>query len=328
MDIGELHHLLFRWLHVVSAVMWIGHIWSLVFAQHMYPRKSDAWMRGWAGVTALTGVALLIFVYYAGGALTTPSQSLWMAVGVGVAVLFLTWLLYDAVWTLFAQRPAVATVVSLLLVGGIAQGLAEFMTGRAVFIHVGATLGIILLNNTNQRPLRIADNAVIAPAVLLFMVSNHFPLIYGSSRPWLVAPTLVAWDARRDSRFDGCRCAAAGSQRRKEHIANCSSSTQSRGAPHRLRAYGASREDRRREIQEHTSHPTALVFRVVCLLAAWAACGPRSRCSSSAEALTQLAEKCKHLHFSASQRLCVETAKSLAQACSASLITRRHARRS
>jgi uncharacterized membrane protein len=192
MDMGELHHLLFRWLHVVSAVVWIGYIWSLVFAQHVYPPKSDTWMRAWAGATALTGVALLIFVYYAGGALTTPSQSLWMAVGVGVAVLLLAWLLYDAAWTLLGQRPAVATVVSLLLVGGIAQGLAEFMTGRAVFIHVGAMLGIILLNNTNQRPLRIAHNAVIAPAVLLFMVSNHFPLIYGTSRPWLAAPTLVA----------------------------------------------------------------------------------------------------------------------------------------
>jgi uncharacterized membrane protein len=191
MNMGELHHLLFRWLHVVAAVLWIGHIWSLVFAQHAQPTKPDAWMRGWAGVTALTGVALLIFVYYAGGALTTPSQSLWMAVGVGIAVLFLTWLLYDAVWTILAQRPGVAAVVSLLLVGGIAQGLAEFMTGRAVFIHLGATLGVILLNNTNQRPLRTAHNAVIAPAVLLFMVSNHFPLIYGTSRPWLVAPALV-----------------------------------------------------------------------------------------------------------------------------------------
>ena len=191
MDIGEFHHLLFRWLHAMSAVVWIGHIWSLVFAQHVYPPKSDAWTRGWAGATAITGVALLIFVYYAGGALTTPSQSLWMAVGMGVAVLLLAGVLYDAVWTLLGQSPAVATVVSLLLVGGIAQGLAEFMTGRAVFIHVGAMLGIILLNNTNQRPLRIADNAVIAPAVLLFMVSNHFPLIYGSSRPWLVAPALV-----------------------------------------------------------------------------------------------------------------------------------------
>ena len=145
MDIGELHHLLFRWLHVMSAVMWIGHTWSLVFAQHARQPKTDAWMRGSGGVTWLTGIALLIFVYYAGGALTTPSQSLWMAVGVGVAVLLLTWLLYDAVWTLLAQRPAAAAIVSLLLVGGIAQGLAEFMTGRAVFIHIGATLGIILV---------------------------------------------------------------------------------------------------------------------------------------------------------------------------------------
>jgi hypothetical protein len=61
--------------------------------------------------------------------------------------------------------------------------LAEFMTGRAVFIHIGATLGIILVNDMNQRPLRIARNAVLAPAVLLLMVSNHFPLIYGTSRP-------------------------------------------------------------------------------------------------------------------------------------------------
>ncbi len=149
-------------------------------------------MRARAAAAWLLGFALLIFVYYAGGALTTPDQSWGMALGVGVAVLLLTWLLYDAVWTLLAQRPAAAATISLLLVGGIAQGLAEFMTGRAVFIHVGAMLGSILLNNTNQRPLRIVDNAVIAPAVMLFMISNHFPLIYGSSRPWLAAPTLVA----------------------------------------------------------------------------------------------------------------------------------------
>jgi uncharacterized membrane protein len=192
MDTGELHHLLFRWLHVTTAVLWIGHTWSLVFAQPVRQPTADMWMRGSAAATALTGIALLIFVYYAGGALTTPSQSLWMAVGVGISVVLLTWLLYDAVWTVLANRPAAATIVSLLLVGGIAQGLAEFMTGRAVFIHVGATLGTILLNETNQRPQRITHNAVIAPAALLFMVSNHFPLIYGTSRPWLTAPILVA----------------------------------------------------------------------------------------------------------------------------------------
>ena len=192
MDSGELHHLLFRWLHVVAAVLWIGQIWTLVFAQNVRQPAADVWMRGWGAVAWLTGFALLVFVYYAGGALTTPDQSWGMALGVGIAVLFLAWLLYDAVWTLLAQRPAVAAIISLVLVGVIAQGLAEFMTGRAVFIHIGAMLGSILLNNTNQRPLRISHNAVIAPAVMLFMVSNHFPLIYGGSHLWLAAPLLVA----------------------------------------------------------------------------------------------------------------------------------------
>ena len=192
MDIGELHHLLFRWLHVVAAVLWIGHVSSLVFAQRVAQPKADLFMRAWGGIAWLTGFALLIFVYYAGGALTTPDQSWGMALGVGLAVLLLTWLLYDALWTLLAQRPLMAAAISMLLFGAIAQGLAEFMTGRAVFIHLGATLGSILLNNTNQRPLRIAHTAIIAPAVILFMVSNHFPLIYGGSRPWLVAPALLA----------------------------------------------------------------------------------------------------------------------------------------
>ena len=192
MDIGELHHLLFRWFHVVAAVLWIGHVTTLVFAQRVAQPKADAWMRAWGGIAWLSGFALLIFVYYAGGALTTPDQSWGMALGVGLAVLLLTWLLYDALWTLLAQRPWIAAAISMLLFGAIAQGFAEFMTGRATFIHLGATLGSILLNDTNQRPLRIAHTAVMAPAVILFMVSNHFPLIYGGSRPWLVAPMLLA----------------------------------------------------------------------------------------------------------------------------------------
>ena len=191
MDIGELHHLLFRWLHVVAAVLWIGQIWTLAFAQHRH-QPADVWMRTSGGVAWLTGFALLIVVYYADGALTTPEQSWGMALGVGLAVLLLTWLLYDAAWTLLATRPVTAAIVSLVVFAALAQGLAEFMTGRAVFIHLGATLGSILLNNTNQRPQRLGHNAVIAPAVMLFMISNHFPLVYGGSRPWLAAPVFLA----------------------------------------------------------------------------------------------------------------------------------------
>jgi uncharacterized membrane protein len=191
MNVGELHHLLFRWLHVMAAVLWIGHLWSVVFGQGLKPVQSDLLMRAASGATWLTGLALLIYVYYSGGALTTPTQSWGLAVGVGLAVIFLSWLVYDAMWTLLVDRPAIAAALSLLYLSGIAQGLAAFMTGRAVFIHLGAVLATVMANNTQQRPQRIAHNAVIAPAVILLMVSNHFPLIYGDSRSWLVAPVVI-----------------------------------------------------------------------------------------------------------------------------------------
>jgi uncharacterized membrane protein len=191
MTVSELHHLLFRWLHVMAAVLWIGHLWSVVFGQRVRPVAADVLMRASSGATWITGLALLIYVYYAGGALTTPTQSWAMALGVGLAVLLLSWLLYDALWTLLAGREAIAAVLSILLVSGLAQGLGEFMTGRAVFIHLGALLATVMVNNTHQRPHRIHHNAVIAPAVILLMVSNHFPLIYGDTRPWLVAPIVV-----------------------------------------------------------------------------------------------------------------------------------------
>jgi uncharacterized membrane protein len=189
--IGELHHLVLRWLHVMAAMLWIGHLWSTVFGRGRPPVRSDLFMRAASGVTWLTGLALLIWVYYAGGALTTPTQSWGMALGVGLAVILLSWLLYDALWTWLAGRPGIAVPVSLVILAGLAQGLAEFMTGRAVFVHLGALLATIMVNNTQQRPQRTIDNAIMAPAVVLLMVSNHFLLVYGGSRPGLVASVVV-----------------------------------------------------------------------------------------------------------------------------------------
>ena len=84
-----------------------------------------------------------------------------MALGVGLAVILLSWLLYDAAVDAAGRSTGHRrSLSSLLLVGGIAQGLAEFMTGRAVFIHLGALLGSIMVNNTHQRPQRVAHNAV------------------------------------------------------------------------------------------------------------------------------------------------------------------------
>jgi uncharacterized membrane protein len=91
------------------------------------------------------------------------------------------------------------------------------MTGRAAFIHIGAMLATIMLVNVHSRiwPVerrrlapsepaerpsvlslelasqRLRHNAALAIAVLFFMLSNHFPLIYGHTQAWMIPPIIV-----------------------------------------------------------------------------------------------------------------------------------------
>lgn len=225
----ELPHLFFRWMHVLSAVMWVGQIWSLAVVLPFPPdRPADAsmapmilrahkWMRRAANLTWITGVPLLGIVYYGGGALATPTQKAGLAMGIGFTLLFVGSIVYDALWRLLRSQPLLAGLVSLALVASAAAWMNRIMTGRAVFIHIGAMLATIMLVNVEQRiwpverrrlavtpmtkqpsmqlietaALRLRHNAGLAVAVTLFMVSNHFPLVYGSSLSWLVAPAII-----------------------------------------------------------------------------------------------------------------------------------------
>ena len=226
---AELSHLVFRWLHVLSAVMWVGQIWSLAVVlpfppdrpaeQHIAPMvlRAHKWMHRAGNLTWITGVGLLGIVYYGGGALTTPSQSAGLAMGIGFTLLFVGSIVYDALWRMLSGQPLLAGLVSLALVASAAVWMNRIMTGRAVFIHVGAMLATIMLVNVEQRiwpverrrlavtpvekppsvhaiqtaAVRLRHNAALAIAVILFMVSNHFPLVYGSSLNWVVAPAII-----------------------------------------------------------------------------------------------------------------------------------------
>lgn len=230
---SEVGHLILRWLHVLTGVMWIGQLWSLTVVQRLMPlqtltsdtrtfvMRAHKSMRGAAPVTWITGVLLLGIIYYGGGALTSVDQSERLAKIVGITVLFAGWFVYDSLWVALARRPRLATLVSLALFAILAAGLTRVMTGRAVFIHLGAVLGTIILVNSQQRigpveqqrlaaseggpqpPIerlevaanRLRHNTALAVAVIFFMVSNHFPLVYGNSLGWVLAPSIVllAW---------------------------------------------------------------------------------------------------------------------------------------
>jgi uncharacterized membrane protein len=232
--VSELLNLLFRWIHVVAGVMWIGHLWYFNFVNAQVAKTYDAeskkkvipevmpralyWFRWGAAYTWITGFLLMGIVYYMGGAMVEDQSQKGLATGVGVASLLVGWAIYDVLWKQMAKSEMAGIAVSFVLITGMAFGLSMVMGGRAVFIHIGAILGTIMATNVwmriwpNQRKiiaaakagqpppdglpalagLRSKHNTYMSVPLLFFMISNHFPTVYGNDLPWAIAAVFIA----------------------------------------------------------------------------------------------------------------------------------------
>lgn len=184
--VRELLDLVFRWVHVIAGILWIGNsmLWNwldrnldppkdgekgvqgeiwLLHSGAFYLMRKD--LRGWdrdrtlhwfkwqAYTTWLTGAALLVVVYYAsGGALMVDPAVADLAprtaVGIGVGTLAGAWLVYHfGLARLLARAGGLAALLGLLLVLGVSYGLTHLLSGRAAFLHVGAMLGTLMAGN-------------------------------------------------------------------------------------------------------------------------------------------------------------------------------------
>ena len=182
------------------------------------------WFKWQAYTTWLSGAALLIVVYYLAGRglLVDPTRaalSSGVALAVAVGSIVLGWLAYDLTWRLVGPRSAmIAGVISIVALVALVIALTSLLSGRAAFLHVGALLATIMAGNVamtimpSQRVLvdevaagRPPDPAVAAAAktrsihnnyltfpVIVLMLSNHFPGIYGHSASWLMLLALIA----------------------------------------------------------------------------------------------------------------------------------------
>ena len=241
----ELLDLTFRWVHVIAGIMWIGNsllfnwldrnlrpsargapevygdIWLLHSGAFYFVEKTSLagqamprplhWFKWQAYTTWLSGAALLVVVYYAGGralltdpmrANITPAAAMTVAIG----SIVVGWLVYDVLWRFVAPRSATAAgAASIVALVMIVYALTSLLSGRAAFLHVGALLATIMAGNVamtimpSQRVLVEAVTAGRAPdpalpiaaktrsihnnyltfPVIVLMVSNHFPGIYG-----------------------------------------------------------------------------------------------------------------------------------------------------
>jgi uncharacterized membrane protein len=256
-------NLLFRWLHVIAAMAWIGTSFYFVFLDNALRPPEQArdreagatgelwavhgggfyhvqkhpvspsrlpeplhWFKWEAYTTWLSGFALLVVLYYfhASTYLIDPSVadlSSGEAIAISLAGLALAWIVYDALCRAVANDLVVgAAIIGLTALSAWAAG--ELFSGRGAYIQVGAMLGTIMAANVlfviipahwelvrakqQERPPRVergleakrrsVHNNYLTLPVLLTMLSNHFPFLYGREHAWLVLLVLMlisAW---------------------------------------------------------------------------------------------------------------------------------------
>jgi uncharacterized membrane protein len=181
------------------------------------------WFKWEAYSTWITGVAMLALIYWAGAStflidktvldLTPPA-----AIAISIATLLAGWVVYDALCRIFAAQPALlwTAVAAFLLFAD--WGLFHVFGGRAAYIHVGSIIGTIMVANVffviipGQRKMlaqiragqdpdprpgllgktRSVHNTYLTLPVLFIMISNHYPMTYGSPYGWLVLALIGA----------------------------------------------------------------------------------------------------------------------------------------
>nr|WP_219852680.1 urate hydroxylase PuuD [Stutzerimonas stutzeri] len=181
------------------------------------------WFKWEAYTTWLSGVALLMVVYYLNPSLylVLPGSGLSpaAAVAIGFGSLIVGWFIYDLLCdSPLGKTPALLGLVLFVLVIAACWGYSQIFSGRAAYIHTGALIGTIMVGNVfriimpaqralvaaieqNRTPdpllpakglLRSRHNNYFTLPVLFIMISNHFPSTYGSEYNWLILAALGA----------------------------------------------------------------------------------------------------------------------------------------
>jgi len=245
-----------RWIHMIVGIAWIGASFYFVWLENNLNRSNPReglsgdlwaihgggiyhlekyklappqmpenlhWFKWEAYTTWLSGVALLMVVYYLNPSLylIAPGSELSpaAAIAIGFGSLIVGWFIYDLLCdSPLGKTPALLGLVLFVLVIAACWGYSQIFSGRAAYIHTGALIGTIMVGNVfriimpaqralvaaieqNRTPdpvlpakglLRSRHNNYFTLPVLFIMISNHFPSTYGSQYNWLILAALGA----------------------------------------------------------------------------------------------------------------------------------------
>ena len=166
-NVNELLQVLYRWLHVVFGIIWIGHLYFFNFVNAQFVTTLDAetkkkvvpellpralfWFRWGAVWTWATGILMLEFVYYRGKLVfDDPNMSMGKEAGIMIAITFLAFFLYDylAKSSIGKDAKKFGTVAFVILAGIIYLYVNYGMFGyRSMMMHTGVLFGTIMASN-------------------------------------------------------------------------------------------------------------------------------------------------------------------------------------
>jgi len=176
------------------------------------------WFKWEAYSTFLSGLFLLILIYWYGAELYTIDPQVLVlskpaAIGIGIATLVLGWLVYDLLCrSAIGNNDRWMGLAILVFISVTAFILSQVFSGRAAFIHYGAMLGTIMVANVffiiipGQKKMvaaieagktpdpihgirgkqRSVHNTYFTLPVLFVMISNHYALSYNNVYNWLI----------------------------------------------------------------------------------------------------------------------------------------------
>ncbi len=194
------------------------HIQKYLVAPEAMPDHLT-WFKWESYATWLSGFALLCVVYYLGAEFYLVDPEVldipaWQAVLISLASLGFGWLAYDLICkSKFGDDNTRLMIFLYVILVIMAWGYTQVFTGRAAFLHLGAFTATIMSANVfmiiipNQKIVvadlkagRIPDpiygkiakqrsthNNYLTLPVLFLMLSNHYPLAFGTAYNWVIA---------------------------------------------------------------------------------------------------------------------------------------------
>ena len=242
-----------RWLHVITAIAWIGssfyfialdlslqknpnlpknvhgeewqvhgggfyHIQKYLVAPAELPTHLT-WFKWESYATWVSGFVLMCIVYYAGADLYLIDRNLWdvepwVGILTSIGTIVISYLIYDLLCkSKLGQQPTLLMVLLYFILIFAAWGYTQIFTGRAAFLHLGAITATIMSCNVfmviipnqkvvvadliaNKTPdpkygkiakLRSTHNNYLTLPVIFLMLSNHYPLAFGTEYNWVIA---------------------------------------------------------------------------------------------------------------------------------------------